>query len=229
MILKKVFRRIFHFLSVSIFKRNVPRFKHCNIKFIGSKFPQIQIDAYTYARKMTVYCWDNTIKINIGKFCSFADNVSLVAGGEHDKDWVSQFPFIDSWKMTSLYGLKKPRCKGDITIGNDVWCATNTMILSGVSIADGAVIAAGAVVTKDVPPYAIVGGVPAKIIGYRFDDEIIQSLQRIKWWNWPADMIRDNVQLFTEPAAFCKKFRITDSVETGEAYENGCCHADKAQ
>lgn len=227
--IKRRLKNIVRFISVSILKRNVPRFKNCNIKFTGSRFPQIHIDKYTYARKMTVYCWDNTVQISIGKYCSFADNVSLIAGGEHDKDWVSQFPFIDSWKMTSLYALKKPRYKGDITIGNDVWCATNAMILSGVTIADGAVVAAGAVVTKDVPPYAIVGGVPAKIIGYRFDDEIIRSLQRIKWWNWSEDMIRDHVHLFTEPAEFCQKFRVTDTAETGEVYENSCYYADQTE
>ena len=108
--------------------------------------------------------------------------------------------------MEQYYDLKKPRYKGDIIIGNDVWVAFGATILSGVKIGDGAVVAAGSVVTKDIPPYAIVGGVPAKVIKYRFDDEIIKSLQDIKWWDWDQETIKKRVGDFTEPEVFIQKY-----------------------
>jgi len=113
--------------------------------------------------------------ISIGKYCSFADNLTIVGGGEHDIDWVSSFPFIDIFKLEKYKHLKKPRFKGNVSIGNDVWIGMNATILSGVHIGDGAVIAAGAVVTCDIPPYAIAGGVPAKVIKYRFDRRITEN------------------------------------------------------
>lgn len=83
-----------------------------------------------------------------------------------------------------------------VIIGNDVWIGSHALILGGVKIGDGAVIGAGAVVTKDVPPYAVVGGVPARIIKYRFSQEIIDKLLEIKWWNLPENILKENIKLF---------------------------------
>ena len=101
----------------------------------------------------------------------------------HD-DWVTEIDFEDSSK---------------IIIGNDVWIGRRAIILDGVEIGDGAVVAAGAVVTKDVPPYAIVGGVPAKVLKYRFESEIVKRLLEIKWWNFSDEMIISNIDLFHSP------------------------------
>lgn len=89
-------------------------------------------------------------------------------------------------------------------IGNDVWIGANAIILQGVTIGDGAIIAAGAVVTKDVPPYAIVGGVPAKVIKYRFSDEVILKLLQIKWWDKPEEWIIQKLEKFTDVSGFVK-------------------------
>lgn len=97
-----------------------------------------------------------------------------------------------------------------IEIGNDVWIGTIAVILSGVHIGDGAVVGAGAIVTKDVEPYEIVGGVPAKHIRYRFSKEMIASFLRIKWWDWPLSKIEENIELFYQPELFCKTFDPND-------------------
>ena len=91
-------------------------------------------------------------------------------------------------------------------IGHDVWIGANALILPEVTIGDGAVIAAGAVVTRDVPPYAIVGGVPARVIRYRFSPEMIDAFLEIKWWDWPLEKIKENFDLFYHPELFCKAF-----------------------
>lgn len=125
--------------------------------------------------------------VTIGNYCSIADRVVFIAGGEHDKDWVSTYPFIERLKLENLVKFKKPRFKGNISIGNDVWIGHGATILSGVSIGDGAVVGAMSVVTKDVPPYAIVVGSPAKVIKYRFTESQIEKLMKIQWWNYSED------------------------------------------
>ena len=130
--------------------------------------------------------WDNKTKVTIGKFCSIASDVTILAGGEHQSSWVTTYPFntlIDEFNYIEGH----PKTKGSITIGNDVWIANGAKILSGVTIGDGAIIAAGTIVSKNVPPYAIVGGVPAKIIKYRFDEEIIEKLLGLKWWDFKEE------------------------------------------
>jgi virginiamycin A acetyltransferase len=101
------------------------------------------------------------------------------------------YPFwhIFSQKETMMPWLVDAESKGDTIVGNDVWFGRECMILPGIKIGDGAVIAAGAVVVQDVPPYAVVGGNPAKIIKYRFSEEIIEELLKIQWWNWDLDKI----------------------------------------
>jgi acetyltransferase-like isoleucine patch superfamily enzyme len=123
--------------------------------------------------------------LNIGKFCSIAEDITIFIGAYHRMDWISTYPF--GHVNTDIFpkvkkGNGHPHSKGDVNIGNDVWIATGAVILSGVNVGDGAVIAAYSVVTKDVPPYTIVAGNPAKEIRKRFDDETIDKLLKLKWW-----------------------------------------------
>lgn len=131
------------------------------------------------------YCDRNVFvgsdKTEIGSFCSIGNNV-LIGPGEHALDYLSTSSFFYLDLLGWNYGQREVFLS-PCSIGNDVWIASNVFIKAGVKIGDGAVCAAGAVVTKDVPPYAIVGGVPAKVIRYRFDDVVIGKLLKYKWWN----------------------------------------------
>lgn len=131
--------------------------------------------------------------VEIGSFCSIAKDVAIQEYN-HDVSRISTYYMRSNIFKTDRMGEHLSR--GGIRIGNDVWIGGKAMILSGVTIGDGVVIAAGAVVTRDVPAYAIVGGAPARVLKYRFTPEVIEKLQRIKWWDWSIDKIRSNKDLF---------------------------------
>jgi acetyltransferase-like isoleucine patch superfamily enzyme len=141
----------------------------------------VKIGRYSYIS--SGYIYSNT---TIGRYCSIAVNV-IIGADEHPVDWLSTSPIqykndeFFSFNTTQQYTLKS----NDLTtiIGNDVWIGANACIKRGVTIGDGSIIGAGAVVTKNVPPYAIMGGIPAKVIRYRFNEEIIEKLLELKWWN----------------------------------------------
>lgn len=148
------------------------------------------IGDYSYAQK-NASIWHT----KIGKFCSISWNVSI-GGGEHDFHKVTSHSIL----YAQMYGfIDEPlynRFATNCSIGNDVWIGAGAHILRDLTIGDGAVIGAGAVVTKDVEPYSIVAGVPAKKIGQRCDDDIIEELLQIKWWDLPEDQIKKNIHLF---------------------------------
>ena len=136
-------------------------------------------------------------KVVIGSYCSIAPGVQVVLGGIHPVHWVSTYPFRVMWSLPGAYEDGMPSTKGDVDIGCDVWIGTDAMILSGVTIGHGAVIAARAVVTQDVRPYSIVAGAPAKEIGTRFDARQVEELLRIQWWDWSDDKILEAVPLLS--------------------------------
>ncbi|MBA3807488.1 MAG: CatB-related O-acetyltransferase [Solirubrobacterales bacterium] len=138
-------------------------------------------------------------RVDIGDYCSIAFGVRFMLGGNHRPDWVSTFPFRILWDMPGAWSDGHPRPAGDITVGNDVWIGAEALILAGVKIGDGAVIATRAVVTRDVRPYAIVAGVPAREVRRRFSDEQIEGLLKLRWWDWPQERVRASVELLCSP------------------------------
>lgn len=139
----------------------------------------------------------NHDKLQIGKFCSIACGAKfLFNSANHKLSSLSTYPFpifFEEWGLEKEDVAEAWDNKGDIIIGNDVWTGYEAVILAGVTIGDGAIIGTRAVVTKDVPPYTIVGGVPAKPIKKRFSDETISELLDIQWWNWPEEKIARNI------------------------------------
>lgn len=172
--------------------------------------PNIQIGDYTiyhdfvndpkeFQKNNVLYHYPlNQDKLVVGKFCSIACGAKfLFNSANHSLTSLATYTFplfFEEW------GLEKQRVrdawdnKGDIVIGNDVWIGYEAIILSGVTVGDGAIIGSRAVVTKDVPPYTIVGGVPAKPIRKRFDENTIAALLQVRWWDWPEKRIQENIQ-----------------------------------
>lgn len=139
----------------------------------------------------------NNDKLQIGKFCSIACGAKfLFNSANHTLSSLSTYPFplfFEEWGLEKKNVTKAWDNKGDIVIGNDVWIGYEAVVLAGVTIGDGAIIGTHAVVTKDVPPYTIVGGVPAKPIKKRFPEETISALLEIQWWNWSEERIARNI------------------------------------
>jgi len=156
-------------------------------------FPDHQIGRGTYDVNLRIHTWGNSANLIIGSFCSIAPDVQILLGGEHKTKWVTTYPFSIFRNIEEITG--HPATKGDVNIGNDVWIGMESLILSGVNIGDGAIVGARTVVTKDIPPYAIVAGNPARVIRKRFDDEIINQLLQIKWWDWDDDKIEKFIPL----------------------------------
>lgn len=168
--------------------------------YTATKFQNLpyinKIGKHTYGEPLILH-WGENSKLTIGNFCSIADNVKIFLGGNHRIDWVTTYPFnalSDIWDNAKDI-IGHPATKGDVIIGNDVWIGYGATILSGVTISDGAVIGAEAVVTKDVSPYAIVVGNPAREIKKRFSDENIKQLLKIKWWDWEDSEISKKIHL----------------------------------
>lgn len=136
-------------------------------------------------------------RLTIGKFCAIARGVKFIMNGaNHQMNGISTFPFFifgNGWETARPAENELPY-KGDTVIGNDVWIGYDALIMAGVTIGDGAIIAARAVVTADVPPYAIVGGNPARILRHRFDPEGVRRLQAVAWWNRPMAWISKHLK-----------------------------------
>jgi virginiamycin A acetyltransferase len=175
----------------------------CFIKNVV-KNPKVIIGDYTYYDGEDSGEFENNVlyhpvfmgdKLIIGKFCSIASGTKFIMnGGNHNPELISTYPFRtfdNGWEKGDLGTVNK----GDTVIRNDVWIGLEALIMSGITIGDGAVIGARAVVTKNVDPYAIVGGNPAKKISKRFDDKTIKDLLEIKWWDWDAEKIFSNTDI----------------------------------
>lgn len=152
-----------------------------------------KIDKYSYiGYNLKIICAE------IGRFCSISGSC-IIGLGNHPINTISTSPIFYSkkngtgtkWVENSHFQEYKK-----VVVGNDVWIGTGVIVMGGVTIGDGAIIGAGALVTKDVPPYSIVAGVTAKVIKYRFEDDVIQKLLKINWWNFDETLLRKNIHLF---------------------------------
>lgn len=172
--------------------------------------PGIQVGDYTmyndfvndptdFEKKNVLYHYPiNHDHLIIGRFCSIGCGAKfLFNSANHTASSFSTYPFplfFEEWGLEKRNVTDSWDNKGDIIIGNDVWIGYEAVIMAGVTVGDGAIIGARAVVTKDVPPYTVVGGIPAKPIKKRFSEDIIVLLEEIKWWNWPEEKIAENIK-----------------------------------
>ncbi len=162
-------------------------------------YNDFQNDPRDFQRNNVLYHYPiNRDRLIIGKFCSIACGAKFMfTSGNHSMRSLANYTFplfYEEWELDKRDVASAWDNKGDIVIGNDVWIGYESIVMQGVTIGDGAVIGTRAVVTKDVPPYTIVGGVPAKPIRRRFDDETIAALLALRWWDWPRDRIRRNIE-----------------------------------
>lgn len=169
----------------------------------------LQLGKHSYG-DIIIQVWTKpNVIVKTGAYCSFGGNVRMVIDGNHPTHLFSSYPFHRLYSEVSPnnYGKSIP------TIGNDVWIASDAVIYSGADIGDGAVIAGQSVVTKPVPPYAVVAGNPARIVKYRFDEKTIHELLEVKWWDLPDEFIRRNIlpndSNIEEVIQLCRTYRTT--------------------
>jgi acetyltransferase-like isoleucine patch superfamily enzyme len=176
--IKEILKRLFfpNKFSFEWRKRNSHNFTTPAMHF---KMDAVQVGKGTYGNLFVITRDYQTVKLTIGSYCSIADGVKFLLSGNHQYDIISTYPY-ELLIMMSGGAVGIAVAKGDIVVGDDVWIGANAIICSGVTIGQGAIVAAGAVVVKDVEPYSIVGGNPAKLIKYRFNDNIRKKLAQIK-------------------------------------------------
>jgi len=158
----------------------------------------------SYNAKQDIDCYEG-VNLTIGKFCSVGSGLKIYSGTHPCIEYPNE---VATYPFQAQFGWDDNICKtgGFVTIGNDVWIATDVGILEGVTIGDGAILGARAMITKDVPPYAFVAGNPAKVKHFRFTDDVIQSLLRIKWWDLKFETIKNLMPYFKDINLFLKYY-----------------------
>jgi acetyltransferase-like isoleucine patch superfamily enzyme len=177
------------------------------------KYAKYKIGKHSYGNPK-IEDWNQpNITLEIGNFCSIARDVTIYLGGNHHSEWVSTFPLnhilnYDTNKHTK-HKYDQIGSKGSVIIGNDVWIGTEAVILSGLNIGDGAIIGANSIISKNVEPYSVWVGNPAKFIKKRFSDNIIAKLLEIKWWNWDDEKIKEATPLLlnSDISKFIEKYK----------------------
>lgn len=159
----------------------------------------LTMGAHSYGLPRVLAYAGNDARARVGAFCSIGADVEFLLGGYHHPEWVSTFPFRIMLQLPGAFEDGQPTTRGDVVVENDVWIGRGAKILSGVTVANGAVVGAFAVVTRDVRPYAIVVGNPARELRRRFDDERVDALLASRWWEWPLERIVEYVPLLCSP------------------------------
>lgn len=168
----------------------------------------LSLGEHSYGDPSVIAYPGDSAKVEIGRYCAIADGTEFMVGGNHRPELVTAYPLRIMFDLPGAFEDGCPATKGNIVIGNDVWIGTDALILSGVTVGDGAVIGASAVVSRDVRPYAIVAGNPAREIRRRFADPLVEALQRIAWWNWTDAEVRSRVEELSNPdvEAFVQRY-----------------------
>lgn len=191
-IIKSLIKKI----QLNYFKRKWRRLNPENDTKLMNDFPMelITVGKHSYG-ELNIITFNNHTRLQIGSYCSIAQHVSFLLDAEHNISTMSSFPYKAKCTHSGIEAFSK----GDIIIDDDVWIGYGSTIMSGVHIGQGAIVAAGAVVTKDVPPYAIVGGVPAKVIKYRFKQQLIEGLLKVDYSALTDEMIANHIdELYTD-------------------------------
>jgi acetyltransferase-like isoleucine patch superfamily enzyme len=179
-------------------------FGNYNVVFNDVLMDSCTVGDHTYIQKRATI-----FNANIGKFCSIASGVSI-GPGIHKMDGISTHPvfFLKNTPLKKIYSNKDLFQSSKVTtIGNDVWIGERAILIDGITVGTGAIIAAGSVVTKDVEPYSVVGGVPAKHIKYRFGENEIKELLQSEWWNYPEDWLQTHYGVFENSSDFLLKIK----------------------
>nr|WP_215730899.1 CatB-related O-acetyltransferase [Pseudomonas lalucatii] len=193
----------------------MPKLHQGQAKFLR-RYPQYQMGVGSYGLPI-VHDWQEGATLRIGSYCSIAEQVEIFLGGHHRADWVSTYPFPAMIpEVADVPGYAVSR--GDVVIGSDVWLCTHAIILSGVTVGHGAVVAAGAVVSRDVAPYSVVAGNPARHVRWRFPEESRAALLESAWWEWPEAEVRSVARLLCSD-------RLSEFLEYARQRESGAAAA----
>ncbi len=186
--------------------------RHNETEVYGVKdFSKISVGQHTYGG-IHALIFNEESELKIGSFCSIAPEVMFLVSADHGLSCMSTFPFRVKIMNEELEGISK----GDIVVEDDVWIGYRSVIMSGVHIGQGAIVAAGSVVTKDVPPYAVVGGVPAKIIKYRFSEDVCKELLRLDYSKLNSSVIKEHIEeLYQEIRTIEDAKRVVDRLQNG--------------
>lgn len=188
--------KIKELVQLYLFRRQWRKKNSHNTTMAANTFDleQVSVGKHTYGA-IRVLNYGNGQSLRIGSFCSIAQDTMFILNADHNVDTISTYPFL-----VQLFGvIREGTSKGDIVVEDDVWIGYHSTILSGVHIGQGAVVAAGAVVTKDVPPYSIVGGVPARVLKYRFSEEIVEEMKNIDFSALTKEEIQSHIEELYRP------------------------------
>lgn len=185
-----IIRKLAHTIKINHFKRKWRKINKENETLPINIFPLdiVLVKKKTYG-ELNIVTFNNKSHLEIGSYCSIAQHVTFILDAEHQVNTISTYPF----KVKCMKTGNEAFSKGNIIIDDDVWIGYGATIMSGVHIGQGAIVAAGSIVTRSVPPYAIVGGVPAKIIKYRFESKLIKELLKIDYNKLTDEMIRKHI------------------------------------
>ena len=176
--------------------------------------PMKSVGKYTYdVCNITMHFSESGAGLFLGSFCSISSGCVVYLGGNHRSEWATTYPFghMNPEVFDKFDGAGHPKTNGNVVIGNDVWTGSDTTIMSGVTVGDGAVIAANSHVVKNVEPYSIVGGNPARLIRYRFEEDIRKKLVLLKWWDLPDDKINQITPLLCS-TRYCELIRALEDL-----------------